>query len=107
MSPTQRTLTPAEEMRLASNTFTPADYRKYLRTEQWKGTCIRAEKAWREAQGYKPHEPLECCCGCGRPYDSWHHANSGYKNLFVERPMRDLRPMAARCHRKLHAGRKR
>lgn len=100
-------LSPAEVLRLLTEKrIDPKLYAKYRRTEHWVYLCSRARAQWSTVLDQDLNE-LECICGCGREAEQWHHTNEGYQHLFDEFPIRDLRPMAARCHKKLHAGRKR
>ena len=92
----KHTIDSATRLRLLVGKFTPADYKKYTRSNHWKAKKAEAWAFWTELLGGR------VCIMCGRPASQMHHKPSGYKALFREDVKQMLVPVCMSCHRRQH-----
>ncbi len=75
------------------------DMQRYYASPEWTAKKQEAREAWTELLEY------DGCILCGSSQRlQVHHVPDSYKRLFREDPIKDLRVICARCHRK-HEGR--
>lgn len=89
--PFRQGLPRAVVLRLLAGTWTPADYRLYIRSAHWQAKKAEALELWGR-----------CCALCDAPAVQVHHRPGGYKRLFAEDARRHIIPLCRTCHQRHH-----